>query len=116
MVVGACGALAAVMGGALLVAGVVRDVHRAQGAADLAALAAVVPVARGGGHDCGAATRVAAANGARLRGCAALPDGSVTVEVGVVVGATLTGRPGWPVPGEVAASARAGVVTAGPGK
>jgi secretion/DNA translocation related TadE-like protein len=65
------------LGAALAVVTVVRDVHGARAAADLAALAAAAPVLRGGPVDCAAAWQVAAANGAVLRSCAALPDGSV---------------------------------------
>ena len=80
-----------VLSGVLVVAGAVRDVHRARAAADLAALAAAGPVASGGGADCGPAASVAAANGAGLTGCAAGP-GRLGGRHRVVVPA---GRPGW---------------------
>ena len=73
--------------------------HRAQAAADLAALAAASswPV-----PDCAAGARVAAANGALLTGCRAGVDGSVDVAVVVARGVALRGV------GPARATARAG--------
>jgi secretion/DNA translocation related TadE-like protein len=114
LTVGALLALVLVLGGVLVVAGTVRDVHRARAAADLSALAAVWAVARGGGVDCGAGASVARANAALLTGCAEQGDGSVVVSVVV--------ERRWPVPwsrlpGVATARARAGVVDgASPGR
>jgi len=71
------GVLAMMLGAAIAVVSVVRDVHRARAAADLAALAAAAPALRGAAIDCAAARDVAARNDAVLRSCRALPDGSV---------------------------------------
>lgn len=106
LAVGALGAVVVVVVGVLVLAGVVRDVHRARGAADLAALAAAVPLVGGGGVDCAAAASVATANGATMTGCGARPDGSVTVSVSV--GRAQQVR--WGLPAAVTARARAGVV------
>jgi len=111
LVVGAVAAVVVVLTGGLVVCGVVRDVHRARAAADLAALAAAAPVAEGGGVDCGVGAAVAAANGAVLIECAAQPDGSVLVAVAV----RRRGSPGWAgLPAAVSARARAGVVDSEP--
>jgi secretion/DNA translocation related TadE-like protein len=111
LVVGAVAAVVVVLTGVLVVCGVVRDVHRARAAADLAALAAAGPVAVGGGVDCGVGAAVAAANGAVLTGCAAQSDGSVLV----VVAVRSRGSPGWAgLPAAVSARARAGVVDSEP--
>jgi secretion/DNA translocation related TadE-like protein len=113
LVVGAVGAVVVLLVGALVVAAAVRDLHRARSAADLAALAAAVPVASAGSPDCGAAARVAAVQGARLLTCRSLPDGTVLVDVTVR----------WPVPAGWAdlpanaiGRARAGPVAAEPGR
>ena len=79
LTLGAIGGIVLVLTGVLVVASTVRDVHRARGAADLAALAASGPVATGGGVDCGVGASVAAANGAVLARCTPGPDGSVLV-------------------------------------
>jgi secretion/DNA translocation related TadE-like protein len=65
------------VGGALAAAVVAR--HRAESAADLAALAAAGPSPA----QCGPAEAVAAGNGAVLRFCRVLPDGSAVVGVSV---------------------------------
>ena len=83
LVAGAVGAVVVVLAGALVVTGVVADVHRARSAADLAALAAAAPLAQGAGPDCDAGGSVAAANGARLTACGS-SEGDV-VEVAVAV-------------------------------
>ncbi|MBD3784348.1 MAG: flp pilus-assembly TadE/G-like family protein [Micrococcales bacterium] len=112
LVVGALGALVAVLAGALVLAGAVRDVHRAQGAADLAALAAARPLVVGGAPDCGVAAEVAGANGAVLERCSVLADGSVVVEVVV----RRSGAVRWPgVPDDAVSRARAGLEAVGPG-
>ena len=65
--VAAVGVVLVVLAAALVLAGTVRDVHRARAAADLAALAAAVPLADGLAADCSAARSVAVANGATRR-------------------------------------------------
>ena len=111
LAVGAVATVVLVLTGVLVVAGAVRDVHRARAAADLAALAAAGPAARGSDVDCGVGASVAAANGAALTNCVRAPDGSAVVTV--VVGRRWP--PGWGgLPAVVAARARAGVVDAQP--
>jgi secretion/DNA translocation related TadE-like protein len=66
--------------GTVLLGQAVLARHRAEAAADLAALAAA---AAHGGDGCRRATAVAARNGAVLRRCRDAPDLSVTVEVSV---------------------------------
>lgn len=79
LALGAVGALVAVLAAVLLLGGVVAARHRAESAADLAALAGAVALQRGG-DPCGEAARLGAANGATVR-CAV--DGSdVVVEAG----------------------------------
>lgn len=98
-----------------LVGGAVVARHRAEAAADLAALAAASHAAAAGGGrtmpaaGCRTAEAVAAAGGARLTACRELPDGTVVVEVVVEAGvpASADGRPRglrWPA----RARARAG--------
>ena len=77
LTVATLGVLTMVLGAALMVVGVVRDVHEARAAADLSALAAAHPALAGGVPDCPAARAVAEANGTVLRACDVLPDGSV---------------------------------------
>ncbi|QKE83622.1 Rv3654c family TadE-like protein [Arthrobacter sp. NEB 688] len=102
--VGAVGAVVAVVTGGLVLAGLVTDLHRARGAADLGALAAAGPLVRGGAPDCAAAAEVVRRNGAVLVACAGGGDGSVLVRVSVVVDGA-----GAPVlPSSVEAVARAG--------
>jgi len=61
--------------------------HRAQAAADLAALAAAGRIASGPQSACGFAGSVAAANGAKVSGCTVEElDVVVTVEVAVSLG------------------------------
>lgn len=106
LVAGAVAAVVLVLAGALTVVSAVLGAHRARAAADLAALAAAVPLASGGVADCGAAAQVAVANGAALTGCAA--DGAgVTVRVAVAlpVGG---GAAWWGLPASTEARARAG--------
>ena len=107
LTVAALGVVVIVLGAALTVVGVVRDVHRARAAADLAALAAAAPLLHGLGVDCHAAREVAAANGGVLRGCRVLADGSVETWVA----RPRSGTGGWDrgLP-EPSARARAGVV------
>lgn len=81
LVVAAVGVLGLLLSAGLAMLTVVREVHVARSAADLSALAAAAPLTRGGEPDCGAARSVAAANAARLTGCASLPDGSVETSV-----------------------------------
>lgn len=86
--------------GTVLLSAVVAS-HRARAAADLAALAAAGPWVEGVSLDsaCARATRVAAANGATLRSCAASGE-SLVVAVGV--------RPGIGLVPAAEARARAG--------
>ncbi|MXG89229.1 Rv3654c family TadE-like protein [Nocardioides flavescens] len=68
-----------VLGAALGVVGAMVHAHRvAQSAADLAALAGAHAGGVAGADPCGAATDVAAANGARLVSCVAAPSGAGT--------------------------------------
>jgi secretion/DNA translocation related TadE-like protein len=55
--------------------------HRAESAADLAALAAVTGAPGGSAPSCDLAAAFAVRNGARLFGCVVRADGSVAVEV-----------------------------------
>jgi secretion/DNA translocation related TadE-like protein len=63
---------------AVLAAAIVAR-HRAEAAADLAALAAASGLSASDG--CAEASRIAAANGSRLEKCRRLPDGSMLVGV-----------------------------------
>lgn len=105
LVVGAVASLVVVLAGALAVAGVVRDVHRARAAADLSALAAAVPLTSGGSADCATAAQVATANDAVLASCAVDARGAVVVSAAVPLRAAVR-RLGWE---HAVASARAGV-------
>jgi secretion/DNA translocation related TadE-like protein len=107
LTVAAVGAVVTMAAATLVVAGIVRDVHRARGAADLAALAAAGPLTVGAPADCAAAARVARANGAMLTACSLQEDGAVVVSASVVRPAAA----GWlRGPGIVSGRARAGVV------
>lgn len=65
-----------------LLGAAVAGLHRAQSAADLAALAAAADGLRGAETACAAADRIARSNGARLRACALRRDvADVTVAV-----------------------------------
>jgi secretion/DNA translocation related TadE-like protein len=108
LVLAAVLAVVTVLAGALLVAAAVRDVHRARGAADLAALAAALPLASGGSVGCARARTVAAAAGAELVECRLLADGTVRVRTRVPAGWAA----GWPgLPAAVHGTARAGPTT-----
>ena len=111
LTVAAIGVVTIVLGAALTVVSVVRDVHRARAAADLAALAAAAPVLGGGAVDCAAAASVATANGGVLRSCLVLGDGSVETWVA----RPRSGAGGW-VGGlpDPSARARAGLVGSSP--
>lgn len=85
--------------GAVAVGSVVLARHRAQSAADLAALAAAGRVPAGAGAACLQAQTVAAAMRATLRDCQL-----VSLDVTVIVGV----RTGLRIGGEARASARAG--------
>ena len=78
--------------------------HRADAAADLAALAAAAAWPQ---PDCGRAASVAAANGAALVGCSVVGEGVVEVRVSVPVPAP------WSVVGAAGVVARAGPARAG---
>lgn len=95
----------AVMVAISLLGQVVLARHRAESAADLAALAAAdVVVGRVAGTPCAAAARIASANAARLLECTVGADGSVRVRAGTSAGgvagnlglATGTARAGQP--------------------
>ena len=110
LTVAAVGVLTTVLAAALTVVGVVRDVHRARGAADLSALAAAQPLVRGGPLDCAAARAVAQANGTVLRACRLLSDGSVETWVA----RPRSGAGGWALGlPDPSARARAGLVEGG---
>jgi secretion/DNA translocation related TadE-like protein len=110
LTLGAVASLVLVLTGALMVVSTVRDVHRARGAADLAALAASGPAADGGAVDCGVGASVAAANGAVLARCEPGPDGTVLVTAQVA----RSWPPSWSwLPAAVSARARAGPVVDG---
>jgi secretion/DNA translocation related TadE-like protein len=79
--------LLAVTTGGLYVGSAVTARHRAQAAADLAALAAAGHLARGAGSACGQATAVARAMRTAVTGCAVERlDVVVTVEAPVGLG------------------------------
>jgi secretion/DNA translocation related TadE-like protein len=82
-VVALSGVLAAIGVAAVLVGSAVVGRHRAAGAADLSALAAAERAVRGDPRACAVAEDTAAANGARLTGCAV--EGGAVVEVTVDV-------------------------------
>ncbi|WP_432561546.1 Rv3654c family TadE-like protein [Kineococcus sp. SYSU DK003] len=98
----AVGLCAVLLSGVVLGLGVGSAVvarHRAEAAADLAALAAAdVVLGRADGDPCTRARVVLAAHGAGAQGCAVAADGSVTVTATVRAGVLGTAR----------ASARAG--------
>ncbi|WP_433612375.1 Rv3654c family TadE-like protein [Dactylosporangium sp. CA-139114] len=79
--------------GILAGGGVVVARHRAQNAADFAALAGALTAARGKGAACAAAERIAAGNGGRLAECeVGGPIVTVTVEVRVRSGIVVRAR------------------------
>ena len=84
-VVGVVGVLLAIAVGALMVISAVVASHRAQSAADLAALGAAAALVRGEPAltACAFAGAVASRNGAGLVTCQSQPDLSVTIEVRV---------------------------------
>jgi secretion/DNA translocation related TadE-like protein len=106
-VLGVVGVLLAMTVGALTVVSAVVASHRAQSAADLAALAAgaALVAGEGSGAACGRGVAVAARNGASVTSCRAGPD--LSVELVVDVPATM------PRLGAATARARAGPATAG---
>jgi secretion/DNA translocation related TadE-like protein len=107
-VVALVGAVWAVATMAMAVGGARIARHRAQAAADLAALAAAAHAAEGSERACGLATRVAHESEARLRRCAVhgrVADVLVTSRVGALP------RSGWST---ATARARAGPVDEGP--
>lgn len=86
-----------------LLGGAAAARHRAQTAADLAALAAAdVLLGRRPGSPCATAGQVATANGARVRVCSEQADGTVVVAVEVATDGVLAGL------GPAGATARAG--------
>ncbi|WP_433627067.1 Rv3654c family TadE-like protein [Nocardia sp. CA-120079] len=86
----ACSALAALIGATLLIAqvgAVVVARHRAQAAADLAALAAAGELARGADVGCAEAGEIARRMGVRIQQCEVVQwDATVTVEGNVPMG------------------------------
>lgn len=90
LVLGAVGVLLAMTVGALWVVSAVVAAHRAQSAADLAALAAAASLVRGQptAAACGEGAALAARNGGSLTSCRAGPDYSV--ELVVQVAATVS--------------------------
>ncbi|HEY7717641.1 MAG TPA: Rv3654c family TadE-like protein [Pedococcus sp.] len=107
MATGVCGVVAMLLAGALTVGAAVRAGHRAQGAADLAALAAAATLVDGGhASACVRAAEVAARNGADLRACDVGPRSTVAVTVDVALGSS-SGWGGLAL-GPAHASARAG--------
>lgn len=101
-VLGVVGVLLAMTVGALMVVSAVVASHRAQSAADLAALAVAAALVRGesSADSCGRGAVVAARDGGRLSSCRAGPD--LSVELVVDVRATL------PRVGTATARSRAG--------
>lgn len=106
-VLGVVGVLLAMTVGALTVVSAVVASHRAQSAADLAALAAgaALVAGEGSGAACGRGVAVAARNGGSVTSCRAGPD--LSVELVVDVPATM------PRLGAATARARAGPATGG---
>lgn len=102
-VLAVAGAILAMIWVTLLVGAAISVRHRADSAADLAALAGAV-AARDGGDACVSAARIAAANRARLLDCRVSDDASLTVVVVLPMPAVLAG---W-VDGDVRATSRAG--------
>ena len=97
LVVGAVGTVVLVLSGVLVVVGAVRDLHRVQAAADLAALAAA------GGSSAGVAPTAGRLRGGRVERCAADPLLHRARRLGGRHGAV--GRPG-PVGGGCPARSR----------
>jgi secretion/DNA translocation related TadE-like protein len=106
-VLGVVGVLLAMTVGALTVVSAVAASHRAQSAADLAALAAGAALVAGqdSGAACGRGVAVAARNGGSVMSCRAGPD--LSVELVVDVPATMLRL------GSATAQARAGPATSG---
>ena len=106
-VLGVVGVLLAMTVGALTVVSAVVASHRAQSAADLAALAvgAALVAGEGSGVACGRGVAVAARNGGSVTSCQTAPD--LSVELVVDVPATM------PRLGAATAYARAGPATSG---
>jgi secretion/DNA translocation related TadE-like protein len=102
-----CGVLLSLAAAAVLVGGAVAGRHRAEAAADLAALAAAGRAVSGAAEPCAAARSIAAANGAVLDSCTVHPGAVVELRVTVEV-------PLGPL-GRRPASARARAGPAGPG-
>lgn len=106
-VLGALGVILAITVGALLIVSAVVASHRAQSAADLAALAAAAALVGGepAPSACSAGAAVAVRNGARLASCRAGPDLSVELSVEVAATAARVGT--------ATARARAGPAASG---
>jgi secretion/DNA translocation related TadE-like protein len=93
MVLAAVAVVLAMTGGALSVVSAVVAAHRAQAAADLAALATAAVFVRGepSGVACGRGADIAARNGGRLAACRTGPDLSVELVVHVEAGMARVG-------------------------
>ncbi len=110
LMVGVMGVVGVVGLTAILLAGYLVAVHRARGAADLAALSAAAAYQQGS-DPCTQARRIAVANKARVVGCKLVGDPIdfvVSVSVVVQVGTRVPG-----LPRRVPARAHAGPVDAG---
>jgi secretion/DNA translocation related TadE-like protein len=79
------GVLVSLGAAAVLVGSAVATRHRAEAAADLAALAAAGDAVTGAVDPCAAALSIAVANGAVLETCTVLPGAVVQIGVGVRV-------------------------------
>jgi secretion/DNA translocation related TadE-like protein len=101
------GVLVSLGAAAVLVGSAVATRHRAEAAADLAALAAAGDAVTGAGGPCATALSIAVANGAALEACTVLPGNVVQIRVGVRVTMGPLGER-W-----AHASARAGPVSPG---
>ena len=82
LVLGICGVLLSMLAASALLGSAIATRHRAQAAADLAALAAAdVALGRRPGDPCRLAAAVAAANGAGLVACEVTEDSGAVVRV-----------------------------------
>jgi secretion/DNA translocation related TadE-like protein len=97
-------AVLAIGGAAIVVVAAISARHRAESAADLAALAGAA-AARDGSDGCRAAAVVAVANRATLAGCQVAVDGSITVIVALPLPQAVRR---WSTADAVRAVARAG--------
>ena len=101
------GVLLSLGAAAVLVGVAVAGRHRAEAAADLAALAAASQAVAGAADPCAAATAIASVNGAVLESCSVHPDAVAEVRVSVSVTIGPLGRR------QASARARAGPAAPG---